>query len=158
MLSNSLIYRKAALVEFLWKVKNISYSIWAFVLVLLWLHLLDIGERGRGRFCRLCSATTDTWFSSSGDLTPLLVTFLGSWVGNMDLCPACEARAGIVAVLVVRGSSVKYQNIILSHTQPQNVNDEAIILLSKIQKWLYWCKMSIYAFWVIDKCKWVWWV
>ena len=45
----------------------------------------------------------------------------------MDLCPACEAWAGIVAVLVVEGSSVKYQNIILSHTQPQNVNDEAII-------------------------------
>ena len=53
-------------------------------------------------------------------------------MGNMDLCPACEAWAGIVAVLVVEGSSVKYQNIILSHTQPQNVNDEAIILLPQI--------------------------
>ena len=50
----------------------------------------------------------------------------------MDLCPACEAWAGIEAVLVVGGSSVKYQNIIPSHTQPQNVNDEAIILLPQI--------------------------
>ena len=58
-------------------------------------------------------------------------------MGNMDLCPACEAWAGIVAVLVVEGSSVKYQNITLSHTQPQNVNDKAIVLLSQIQKWLY---------------------
>ena len=56
----------------------------------------------------------------------------------MDLCPACEDWAGgMVAVPVVEGSSVKYQNIIISHTQPQNVNDEAIILLSQIQKWLY---------------------
>ena len=143
---NNCLIQKGCFCRFFWKVNNNSFSIWAFVLVLLWLHLLDLRERGRVRFCRLCSATTDTWFSSSGDLTPLLVTFLGSWVGNMDLCPACEDWAGIVAVLVVGGSSVKYQNIILSHTQPQNVNDEAIILLAQIWKWLYWCKMRIYAF------------
>ena len=53
-------------------------------------------------------------------------------MGNMGLCPAFEAWAGIVALLVVEGSSVKNQNIILSHTQPQNVNDEAIILLPQI--------------------------